>query len=148
MATSDEIDITGLDPVEVVVALCNASGLPPGLEGMRGVLADDPDARAAIVAALAGSRRASPAYGDAPAYEYVLFDYVEERPVKVGVRFYAARAALTGAAYFDRDAGEGACARVVAAFRARAAEAARVAAMTPEERRRALALMGDSITTG
>jgi len=99
---SDEntIDISGLDEFEVIAALHNGTQ-PLGL----GMLHARPPMTAADVRAeLTDDMRRSGAFS---------FDYYHGRPLKVRV----GNGQISGVRLYDRDAGDGACADIVAGLR-------------------------------
>jgi hypothetical protein len=113
----DTFDITGLDHAELLAALFNGTR-PVGMDALH------PEAHESMTVEQAreilaehvlecgqepGDKQLEPGDED--------LDYVCGRPIKVRLRGDK----LEGARWYDRDAGKGACARIVEALRAKVA---------------------------
>lgn len=104
MERNDDIDITGLDRAEVLAALCNGT-CPMGLGALNKLAMEaiTPEHAREFL----GARIEGPCS----------VDYVFGRPIKVGFETVDGVDWLTCIRLYDRDAGQGAAARVIEALR-------------------------------
>lgn len=110
----DTLDITGIDHAELLASLfngtCPVHMHPEAYEPMTAERAREFLAEHVVECGEdPGDKRLEPNDED--------LDYVNGRPIKVRLRGNK----LEGARFYDRDAGKGACARIVEALRARVA---------------------------
>lgn len=100
MSDGHEIDITGIDKVDLLIALYDHASVV----GLGILQASGPLSREQAKLVLDTSTRPN---------GRVMFDYVNGRPIKVWLEGDK----LTGARLYDRDHGHGLCARIVADLR-------------------------------
>lgn len=110
----DEIDIEGIDEAELLAALYN-NARPMGMGYLRAQSGDMTIEQAREIIDVGDDhQRDFPGIRDKPISGFHV-DYVRGRPIKVEV----CEGKLRGAQLYDRDWGNGACARIVEGLRAK-----------------------------